>query len=164
VTKTLFILLAGLSIGGCTSITVNPLDASHNVNHICIRENPRVAVNDLVPVITDGLTRHHIQSEFIASNLDKEKVQDEEGHSDHYYMEITQVPDRCDFSLAYTARQTWDFTTYLSTADIEISNKTGVIATANYHLVNKGGLSLLKWQGVKTKIDPVMDQLLEAYK
>ena len=163
-TKTLFILIAGLTMGGCSSVTVKPLDASYKVKRICIRENPKVIVADLVPVITDGLTRHHIQSVFIASNLDKEKLQDEDELADHYYMNITPAPSSCDFSLTYTARQSWDFTTYLSSADIEISNKTGDIAVANYHLRNKGGLSLYKWQSVKTKIDPVMDQLLQFYK
>jgi hypothetical protein len=163
-TKSLFILIVGLSFGGCTSVTVKPLDASYHVKRICIRENPKVVVDDLVPVITDGLRRHHIESEFIASNLDKEKLQDEDELSDHYYMTITPTPGSCEFSLAYTARRSWDLGTYLTSADIEISNKTGVIAIANYHLRNKGGLSLFKWQGVKTKIDPVMDELLQFYK
>ncbi|MCK9606284.1 MAG: hypothetical protein M0R33_07515 [Methylomonas sp.] len=162
--KNLSILIAGLSIGGCTSITVAPLDASYNVKHICIRENPKVVINELVPVITDGLARHHIESEFIASNLDKQKLQAEDGKPDRHYMAMTPLPDFCEFSLTYTARQSWDFTTYLSTADIEISNKTGVIGSANYRLINKGGLSFMKWQDVDTKLDPVMDQLLRFYK
>lgn len=164
-TKTLFILIVVLSIVGCTSVTVTPLDASYNVKRICIRENPKVTVTNLVPVITDGLTRHNIESVFITSNLDKEKLRDEDEDEfpDHYYMTITPTASSCEFSLAYTARRSWDLGTYLSTADIEISNKTGVIAIANYHLRNKGGLSLFKWQGVKTKIDPVLDELLKFY-
>jgi len=163
VTKTLLILFVGLSIVGCTSVTVKPLDASYNVKRICIRENPKVTVTDFVPVIIDGLTRHNIKSVFITSNLDKEKLQDEDEFPDHYYMTITPTPSSCEFSLAYTARRSWDLGTYLSTSDIEILNKNEVIASANYHLVNKGGLSLLKFQGVKTKIDPVLDELLKFY-
>ena len=34
------------------------------------------------------------------------------------------------------------------------------VAYAEYHLKGKGGYSMMKWQGVKTKMDPVMDQLL----
>ena len=160
-----FILLGfiGFLISGCTSITVEPLADSYNVRHICIRENPKVMVQDLVPVITDGLTRHHIESEFIASTLDKDKVRRESSESDEYYMSITPVPDDCEFNLTYTARRSWDLGTYLSSADIAVSDKEGVIAKANYHLINKGGLSLFKWQGVKTKLDPVMDELLQHY-
>lgn len=164
-TRKLALLSTSILIGGCTSVTVNPLDASYKVEHICIRENPKVSIPELVPVIEEGLARHRIGSEFIASSLDKEKLQreDQETESDEYYMNITPAPDYCDFSLTYTARRSWDLGTYLSTADIAISNKAGVIAKANYHLVAKGGFSLFKWQGVKTKIDPVMDELLQHY-
>jgi hypothetical protein len=158
-------VIVGLFVGGCTSVTVKPLDASYKVRRICIRENPKVSVEDFVSVITDGLRRHNIESEFIASTLDKAKLQNEDiGKPDQYYMELTPVPDVCDFNLTYTARRSWDFVTYLSTADISISNKKSVIANANYHLIGKGGFSLFKWQGVKTKIDPVMDELLIFYK
>jgi hypothetical protein len=155
----------GLLANGCTSVTVKPLDASYNVKNICIRENPKVTVQEFVPVIVDGLRRHNIESKFIATTLDKAQLQDEDiGKPDRYYMELTPVPDTCDFNLTYTARRSWDFVTYLSTADISISDKKSVIANANYHLIGKGGLSLFKWQSVKTKIDPVMDELLIFYK
>lgn len=159
------LLALALLVSGCTSVTVKPLDASYNVKRICIRENPKVSFDDIVQVITDGLRRHKIEGEFIASTLDKAKIQDEDlGKPDQYYMELTPVTDDCDFNLTYTARRSWDFVTYLSTADISISDKKSVIANANYHLINKGGLSFFKWQGVKTKIDPVMDELLKFYK
>jgi hypothetical protein len=162
--KATITVVLGLLISGCTSVTVKPLNASYNVKHICIRENPRVMVDDLVSVISDGLSRHHIESAFIPSNLDKEKVRDEDNDSDHYYMQITPAPDSCDFSLIYTARRAWDLGMYLISTDIEILQKNEAIATANYHLRNKGGLSMMKWQGTKTKLDPVMDELFVNYK
>ncbi len=160
------ILILSLMVGGCTSVTVRPLEASYNVKHICIKENPKVEVDDFMQVIVDALNRHNIKSEFIAlSTTDKAKVQnDDESFPDQYYMDITPAPDSCDFNLTYTARRSWDFVTYLSTADIAISDKNSRIAHAHYHLRRKGGLSLFKWQGVKTKIDPVMDELLIFYK
>ena len=159
------VIIVGLCISGCTSVTLTPLAASYNVKRICIRENPRVTVEDFVPVIVDGLKRHNIESEFIASSLDKDKLQNEDiDKSDQYYMELTPTPEKCDFNLTYTARRSWDLGTFLSTADISISDKKSVIAKANYHLILKGGYSLFKWQGVKTKIDPVMDELLIFYK
>lgn len=165
VIKLLAAAIVGLLTSGCTSVTVKPIDASYNVKSICIRENPKVTVKDFVPVIADGLRRHNIESKFIATTLDKHRLQGENiGKPDQYYMELTPVPDTCDFNLTYTARRSWDLGTYLSTADISISDKKSVIANANYHLIGKGGLSLFKWQGVKTKIDPVMDELLIFYK
>ncbi|MBE0437849.1 MAG: hypothetical protein IBX56_18860 [Methylomicrobium sp.] len=162
--KCTLICLISLLMGGCTSITVEPLAASHNVKHICIRENPKVTVEELVPMISDGLARHYIQSDLIPFNSDKEKIRREGTMPDEYYMSITPVPDSCEFNLTYTARRSWDLGTYLSTADIAISDREGVVAKANYHLIGKGGLSLFKWQGVKTKLDPVMDELLQHYK
>lgn len=159
------VLCASILIGGCTSITVTPLDAAYDVKHVCIRENPKVMLPEMVPVITEGLTRHNISSEFIPSTLDKQALQsrDESRDFDLYYMNLTPAPDHCEFSLVYTARRTWDVATYLSTADIAILTKAGMIAKAHYKLRNKGGLSLLKYQGVKAKIDPVMDELLQHY-
>jgi len=61
-------IISAMLVSGCTSVTVKPLDASYNVKGICIRENPKVMVEDLMPVITDALTRHNIKSELIASN------------------------------------------------------------------------------------------------
>jgi len=160
------ILIVSIMGVGCTSVTVRPLEASYNVKHICIKENPKVEVDDFAQVIAEDLKRHNITSEFIAlSPTAKTKVQDEdESFPDQYYMDITPSPDSCDFNLTYTARRSWDFVTYLSSADIAISDKNSRIAHAHYHLKGKGGLSPLKWQGVKTKIDPVMDKLLEFYK
>jgi len=124
--------IVGLLASGCTSVTVKPLDASYNVSRICIRENPKVTIEDFVPVITDGLRRHGIDSKFIASTLDKARLQDEDiGRPDRYYMELTPLPDFCDFNLTYTARRSWDLGTYLSTADIFISDKKSVVASAN---------------------------------
>jgi hypothetical protein len=36
------------------------------------------------------------------------------------------------------------------------------VAYAEYHLKGKGGLSLTKWQDTKTKMDPVIDELLKS--
>jgi len=36
--------------------------------------------------------------------------------------------------------------------------------TAEYHLRGGGGLSLMKWQSTKSKIDPVIDELLKNSK
>jgi len=159
----LFIVIS-LLMTGCTSVTVKPLDASYGVKHICIRENPKVIVEDFVEVITDGLNRHHISSEFVSSLADKTKLENEDDLSDSYYMNMTPSPDNCSFNLTYTARRYWDMAPYLTSATISISDKNHEIASADYHLKNNGGLSMTKWQGVKTKIDPVMDELLKFYK
>ena len=49
---------------------------------------------------------------------------------------------------------------YMSDATIWIYRNEQEIAKAVYHLNGGGGLSLMKWQGTATKIDPVIDALL----
>ncbi|WP_137937613.1 Sbal_3080 family lipoprotein [Chitinivorax sp. B] len=133
---TLFIVLVG-----CTSIQVQPIDRSINLKHVCIEENPKVIVADFVTVIRDGFDRHGISTEVFSGS----------------------TPDRCEYVLTYTALQSWDFSTYLSYAELRLESKGRKIASAEYRLRGKGGLSMMKWQGTKTKMDPVIDELLKAY-
>ena len=109
----LAISIAALSLSACTSIAVTPLAASYQVKKLCIRENPKVMVDDLIPVITEGLADHHIQSELIPSVINKTSAQDNDNEADEYWMNITPIPDNCDFNLTYTARRSWDMATYL---------------------------------------------------
>ena len=60
----------------------------------------------------------------------------------------------------YVAYRNWDMARYLTDATITIDRNGRRVAEAHYHLKAKGGLSLTKWQDTKTKIDPVIDQLL----
>jgi hypothetical protein len=91
-------------------------------------------------VLRDGFERHGISTEV---------------HSG-------EAPSTCEFILTYTARQSWDFVTYLSHAELRIEQQGRTVASAEYHLRGKGGFSLLKWQGTRTKMDPVIDELLEG--
>jgi hypothetical protein len=72
------------------------------------------------------------------------------------------APEKCDFILTYTARRSWDLAPYLSTAEIWLKRDGEQVGYADYHLIGKGGLSLMKWQSTKTKMDPVVDQLFAA--
>lgn len=50
---------------------------------------------------------------------------------------------------------------YLSTAEITVRDPSReLVGHAEYHLRAKGGLSMMKWQGTKAKMDPVIDELL----
>jgi hypothetical protein len=70
------------------------------------------------------------------------------------------MPEHCDAILTYTARRSWDFVTYLSHAEIWLELDGLTVGYAKYHLRAKGGFSLLKWRGTRSKIDPVLDELL----
>lgn len=129
-------LLACALLGGCTSVRVQPVSSQERMEHVCIERNPRVTIGDFISVMQEGFRNHGITSS------------------------VVQSPADCRYTSTYTARRTWDITTYLSQAQIDIQRDGRTIATAHYHLRGKGGLSLNKWAGTRTKILPVMEQLL----
>lgn len=128
---------------GCTSINVRPVDSSLALSHVYIQKNNSVAVQDFLTVLVDGFSRHGISTTVVTPDYRSQEN---------------------DFILLYTAFNKWDFTTYLSSAEIELYRDKKRIGYAQYHLVGGGGLSLFKWQGTEAKIDPVIDELLQNYK
>lgn len=131
-------VMAGVAtLGGCTSIQVDPL--SVRPKQICIEQNPKVQVKDFVSVLQQGLKDRGVDSAVYA-----------------------QVPDSCEYRMTYVAYRTWDFVPYLSKADLQVWDKERrQVGAAHYHLRGKGGLSMAKWQGTQTKMAPVLDQLLK---
>jgi hypothetical protein len=134
-------LLASVVLCSCTAIEVKPLAASPKVSHLYIRENPKVIVTNFVPVMQDGFARHGISSQLIAPEA--------------------SAPGK--YVVTYTALRSWDFAPYLSVAEIQVQKDGLPVAYAKYHLRGKVGYSMYKWQGTKTKMDPVIDQLLQNY-
>ena len=134
--------LVALCASACTSVRVRPADAALDMRHVCIEENPKVIVSDFLPVVRDGFARHGISTEVFSG----------------------EPPDGCRFVLTYTALRSWDLAPYLSHAELRLQTRDrSEVAAADYHLVGKGGYSMMKWQGTKTKMDPVIDELLAAY-
>ncbi|WP_249910349.1 Sbal_3080 family lipoprotein [Pseudomonas fulva] len=131
--------LSALALGltACTSVRITPLQSAPTT--MCIEENPKVMVSDFVPVLQQGFARHGITTQPYAT-----------------------IPwDQCPYVVRYTARRSWDMAPYLSSAELTVLGpRRETLATAAYHLRGKGGLSLMKWQGTKSKMDPVIDQLL----
>lgn len=93
-------------------------------------------------VMQEGFTRHGVTSQVISGD----------------------TALGCAYTASYTARRSWDFATYLSQAQIDVQRDGRQIATAHYHLRNKGGLALNKWAGTRSKILPVIDELLAKLK
>jgi hypothetical protein len=128
-----------LFLSACTSVTVRPVDPSLNIKYVCIQENPKVLVGDFIAVLRDGFERNGIVTEVFTG----------------------QKSDKCDYILTYTALRSWDFGPYLSHAELWLERSGKQVAYAEYHLNAKGGLALTKWAGTKTKMDPVIDDLLK---
>lgn len=136
------VLVAGAAavLSACTSVAVKPVDRErHQVQHVCIQENPRVIVAGFLESVEQGLQRHGLTSERYAGD---------------------KPPDHCVYTLSYVARQNWDVAIYLWQAEVELRKGAEIVGTAEYHLRNKGGLALNKWASVESKMAPVMDELL----
>jgi len=132
---------AAVAVSACTSMSVQPVDPALNVSHVCIQENPQVIIDGFVEFLQDDFQRHGITTEVIG----------------------TQRPRHCEYVLSYTARRSWDITTYMSTASLSLTRNGRGIASVNYRLKGKGGMSLAKFKGTESKLDGIVDQLLAGY-
>lgn len=144
VMKKLFFLpfFAAVTLSACTSVDVSQIDKSYAMDHVCIENNPEVIVSDFVPVIRGEFQNHFITTEVYDGTK----------------------PESCNFTLTYTALQSWDVTPYLSHAELRLFKDQTQIGYAEYHH-NGGNMSfaLNKWASVKTKMAPVIDELLQQY-
>lgn len=135
--RCVFLILVAM-LSACTAVKVQPIDASLPVLHVCIQNNPRVQVADFVPVLQEGFERHGVGTEIYHGNR----------------------PRRCEYMLTYSALRSWDLKPYLSHAELQLYKGTQQVASAEYHLRAKGGFSLTKWGDTRSKMDPVIDELL----
>jgi hypothetical protein len=134
------LMLVAVVAVGCTSMNVRPIDPNMKPSHICIKENPLVKVDDFVQVVRDGLDRYGITSEVFPA----------------------KAPEGCTSILTYTALRNWDLVPYMYFAELRIEKDGKEIGYAEYRLEGKGGFSLMKYQGTKAKIDPVIDELFKS--
>lgn len=136
------VAIGALVVAGCTTVEVRPIPSDAKISKVCIEENAAVAVDDFLTTIVDGLARNGVQSEIYQGTR----------------------PDRCEYRLWYTATRRWDFTPYLAHAELRLDRGGSIIATATYHLTGGGGFDLSKWAGTKSKMDPVIDELITGKK
>ncbi len=127
-----------LLVTGCTSVDVQPIANTYQPEKICIEENPKVIVDDFLSVVRNRIEYHGIATEVYEQ----------------------EIPTGCEYTMTYTAFKTWDVTTYMHHAELRLEKNGQRIGYAEYHLNGKGGLALTKWQSTKTKMDPVVDELL----
>lgn len=128
-----------LCLSACTAVNVRSV-GPQALGTVCIVTNPKVLVDDFVQVMRDGFDRSGVPTAVV----------------------MTQSAPGCHTTLTYTALRSWDMAPYLSRAELRLWQGGRQIASAEYRLRGKGGFALTKWQGTKTKMDPVIDQLLQG--
>jgi hypothetical protein len=138
--KYVFVLTL-LVLAGCTSVSVRPIPASVKLEKICIQFNSEVNVEDFVPVVQEDFFNHGITSVVY--------------HSER--------PPGCPFTMTYAVERWWDLKPYMVDAQMTVNKDDAYIGSAHYHLAGHGGLSLMKWEGTHSKIDPLLDEMLKNY-
>ncbi|PKN53779.1 MAG: hypothetical protein CVU55_01235 [Deltaproteobacteria bacterium HGW-Deltaproteobacteria-13] len=137
----LIFLVLGL-VFGCTTIKVQPMDNTLKMRHVCIKDCKEMCFDEqMMGVIRDGFERHGITTQIYGGDL----------------------PSTCEYYLSYYCEVTWDFATYMKHAELRLYQGNAQIGSAEYHLKGGGGFSLMKWQSTKTKMDPVIDELLSGH-
>lgn len=124
-------------LSGCTSIKVEPVSNEYSIKHICIQNNPRVIIDGFINTVEDRFQYHGISTEI-----------------------LDLVPETCEYKLTYTALRSWDLAPYLSHAELRLFKDNRRIAYGEFHLNGKGGFALTKFNSIKTKMDPVVDEML----
>lgn len=124
------------ALSGCNSMEVRPAPPSTQLGLVCIVHNPAVAVRDFVDVLQAGFVRHGLRTQVVRAEPGPE----------------------CDASLTYTAERSWDFVPYLSLAEMRLWRRGVLIGSVYYR--HRNGMSLVKWSGTDSKMDPLIDQLL----
>jgi hypothetical protein len=139
--RLIIIAAAVLWLAGCTSVQVEPLLSAPP--QLCIEENPKVQVDDFVTVMQESFTKHGIQAT----------------------LQSAPTLADCPYIVTYTALRSWDFVTYLSFAELSVLDpQRRSVASAHYHLRGKGGMSFMKWSGTRSKMEPVLEQMLSQVK
>lgn len=138
-------IAAVLACGAWTKLDSKPIDASaYAPEKVCIEENTEVKLPDLALLIEEGFQRHGIATEV-----------------------YDRLPEACEFYAKYTATRRWDFVAFLSDARIAVYHRGKLIGFAERigtrGVFGGGGTSPDKWASTKSKIDPLMDRLLEGF-
>jgi hypothetical protein len=137
----LVVTLPILLLCSCTTINVRKVDATkHPLHLVCIEENPKVLVDDMILVLENGFQRHNIKT--------------------IVYRE--KPPEQCEYTLWYTALRGWDLASFLRHAELRLRRGDETIATATYN--HSGGFGLNKWASTEEKLNPVLDELLSGFR
>ena len=140
--RSFFIFLALVSASGCTAITVRPVNPALEIKRACIEDGQQMCFDgQMMGVIRDGFKRHGITTQIYTGNL----------------------PSACEYHLSYMCERTWDMAIYMHHAELRLYRAQVQIGYAEYHLKGGGGFSPMKWESTKTKMDPVIDELLSGH-
>jgi hypothetical protein len=129
-------IFAEVFLSACAAVVeVKPANPALAIQHVCIQENPNVAVGEVLQALRDGFDRHGISTEVFKDTK----------------------PANCEYMVTYLADTRWEWRVFLSDAQIRIEKDGRYVASASLHY---GKWATGKDQSVKEKIDPLIDEML----
>ncbi len=136
------LILIAIALTSCSSaIEPKRVDIKINpIKKVCVVENKEVKVADFLSVLKDGFEKRGISAEIVSDFKNS----------------------TCEYTVTYTAKQSWDVALYLSHAEIKVHKSDIIVGVGVFHIAG-GAFSFNfanKWKGTKAKIDPVIDELL----
>lgn len=125
-----------VALSACTSVQIKPVSVANNdpVQEVCIVNNSQVTIPNFESIIIKRIQSHNIRTKTIHS-VNK---------------------NDCQYKLYYTARRSWDLATYLSQADLKLYKNNMLVGSVEF---KQGGASPIKWRGVESKMNPLVDKL-----
>lgn len=132
-------VLGTIFLSGCANVTSGNRYAGYTEKpaEICIVKNPRVTFSQALDSIELALAKRDVKYH-IVTNASDCKVD-------------------CAYMLNYEARRSWDFTTYLGSADLVLKKNGQIISSAKYQA---GSMTLTKWGKTEERIDGMVGELL----
>ncbi|MEJ2898413.1 Sbal_3080 family lipoprotein [Acinetobacter sp. NS-4] len=139
--KLLMVGIVAIGLTGCTAIQVNNSIGFHpeSIKQVCIVHNPKVIIQDFDQLVAKSFARYHIQAQT--------------------YKETDNL-NFCQTTLHYTALRAWDMAPYMVSARFNLIQDGRQVSEASFRLKGNGGLALNKWRSTETKINELVDQLL----
>ncbi|MDR3630098.1 MAG: Sbal_3080 family lipoprotein [Desulfocapsaceae bacterium] len=136
------VLISILCLSGCTAVTVRPIDASLQLKHVCIEDCQSTCFEgEMMGVVRDGFDRHGITTQVYSGT----------------------PPSECEYNLSIMCERSWDLAMYMKHAELRLYHNNLQVGYAEYHLNGGGGLSPTKWGNTRTKMEPVVDEMLIGY-
>ncbi|WP_089604987.1 Sbal_3080 family lipoprotein [Acinetobacter piscicola] len=131
-----------LTLNACTSIQVKNNDGfqPQSVKQICVIHNSKVTIDGFEQSIIRSFRRYNINARIYPEN---------------------SKPVMCETTMNYTALRSWDFVTYLTYAKFTLMKQGRIVSEAEFRLKGKGGLALNKWRSTDTKVDELVEQLVD---
>ena len=141
--KAIYSLFFILPLLGCASTQVSHLNNidKRDLTHICIEHNPQVIVVNFENILINGLEARHNSTQI----YDRTK------------------PLECVYVLKYVAYQKWDFSMVLTRAELRLYKDDQLLGFAEYKLHAGGLLNPTKYKSNESKINPLINQLLEKH-